>query len=97
MRGAAIVWGSVRKLSSATTVVLTGASSGIVHATALAAAREGVSLVLAARDADALGWVADSCKHLGARATVVPTDVTDPEQVRALAVRAIETCGSIDV
>jgi len=85
------------KLSSATTVVLTGASSGIGHATALAFAREGVNLVLAARDADALGWVADTCRHLGARATAVPTDVTDPEQVRALALRAIETFGNIDV
>ncbi|ARP86043.1 SDR family oxidoreductase [Bordetella genomosp. 9] len=79
------------------TVVLTGASSGIGRATALAFAREGASLVLAARDRDALESVAQSCQRAGASALAVPTDVTEPDQMLALADSAIETFGGIDV
>jgi len=78
-------------------VVLTGASSGIGHATALALAREGAHLVLAARGAEALGKVAAECELLDAQALAVPTDVTDAQAVRALADAAIARFGRIDV
>jgi len=78
-------------------IVITGASSGIGRATAHAFAREGVSLVLAARSAETLESVVSECKALGARAFAVPTDVTDAEAVQALARTAISRLGHIDV
>ncbi|PWC52761.1 SDR family oxidoreductase [Azospirillum sp. TSO22-1] len=78
-------------------VVVTGASSGIGRATALAFARQGATVVLAARRDAALHTAAEECLDVGGRAMVVPTDVTDQEQVNHLVRRAIEAFGGIDV
>jgi short-subunit dehydrogenase len=80
-----------------TRVVITGASSGIGRATALALAREGASIVLAARREDVLRDVAAECETLGGRAIAVGTDVTDAEAVKHLAQQAEQTFGGIDV
>jgi short-subunit dehydrogenase len=59
------------------TIVITGASSGIGAATALACARAGMNVVLNARRADKLGAVADSVQQAGVEAESVVGDVTD--------------------
>lgn len=78
-------------------VVITGASSGIGRAAALAFAACGTSVALAARSEESLREVADECEAAGGRALVVPTDVTDEEAVRELARRTAEGFGRIDV
>ena len=78
-------------------VVITGASSGIGKATALAFAKKGASVVVAARREAPLHETARECEQLGARAIAVPTDMTDFQAVQHLADRALETFGRIDV
>lgn len=77
-------------------VVITGASSGIGRATALEFARAKASLVLASRNESALNEVATECQKLGSQTLVVPTDVSQRDEVERLADRAIERFGRID-
>ncbi|WP_431267448.1 SDR family NAD(P)-dependent oxidoreductase [Dankookia sp. P2] len=86
----------MRSLNNAV-VVITGASSGIGKATALAFARRGARLVLGARRAEPLEATAHECRQLGAAALAVPTDVTDEVAVQALAQAAIDAHGVVDV
>ncbi|GGQ77380.1 SDR family NAD(P)-dependent oxidoreductase [Couchioplanes azureus] len=78
-------------------VLVTGASSGIGRATALAFAAEGARLVLASRSAEALAEVERDCRARGGQALVVPTDIADPEAVERLARLAVQRFGQIDV
>jgi short-subunit dehydrogenase len=78
-------------------VVITGASSGIGRATALAFAERGAVVVLAARREGPLHELASECERAGGRALAMPLDVTDEGAVQELARRAIETFGRIDV
>jgi len=78
-------------------VLVTGASRGIGRAVALAFAREGARLVLAARSAEHLTQVEKEVRQLGSAAVSVPTDVTDHDAVTALVDTAITRFGRIDV
>jgi short-subunit dehydrogenase len=78
-------------------VVITGASSGIGRATALAFAKRGDHVVLAARDAETLAPIDKECEAEGALALAVATDVTDEQAVRTLAETAIAHFGRVDV
>jgi short-subunit dehydrogenase len=78
-------------------VVITGASSGIGRACALAFADAGCRLVLAARRVDALEETAGLCRERGADAHVVPTDVTVETDLERLRDETIGRFGRIDV
>ena len=78
-------------------VVITGASSGFRRAAALAFARAGASVSLAARGREALEDTAHACRQVGADALVVTADVGDAEAVDQLANRTVERFGRIDV
>lgn len=64
--------------------LVTGASSGIGRAIALALAREGTGLVLADRDAEPLRSTADAARSHGVEAAAVICDLTEPGQISAL-------------
>ena len=83
--------------------IVTGASSGIGRATALAYASRGYAVVLAARREDKLNDVAKLARQLsppgsGAnQAIAIATDVAQPSQVHALVARTVEEFGRVDV
>ncbi|HVB38754.1 MAG TPA: SDR family oxidoreductase [Vicinamibacterales bacterium] len=76
---------------------MTGASAGIGRATALALARGGAVVVLAARRLDRLQALADTITAAGGRALAVRTDVAVEDDVRALVGRAVAEYGRLDV
>ena len=78
-------------------VVITGASSGIGAATAVAFAAAGARVVLGARGREGLDDVASRCAAAGGSAIVRPVDCTDAGAVAAFAAEARELLGGIDV
>ena len=79
------------------TAIVTGAGSGIGRAAALALLGEGYSVVLAGRRPEALAETATLAATNRARALAVPTDVTDPESVRALFETTKQAFGRLDL
>jgi short-subunit dehydrogenase len=74
-------------------VLVTGASSGIGRALALAWARRGARLVLSARSPGPLAEVADAVRAAGGEALAVPSDVTDDASRRELVRQALAAYG----
>lgn len=85
------------RTSAPKVAIVTGASSGIGKAAAIAFAKAGYSLVLAARREKALQLTANACQELGASALSVPTDVSDPKAVEKLHQEAVATYGGYEV
>jgi NAD(P)-dependent dehydrogenase (short-subunit alcohol dehydrogenase family) len=76
--------------------IVTGASAGIGHATALAFGREGASVIVADVDARRGEQTADEIRALGADALFVRTDISSADDVAALVDRAVERFGRLD-
>lgn len=76
-------------------IAITGASSGIGAATALACARAGMPVVLGARRLDRLERVAEQVRAIGGKAVCVELDVRDAAACTAFLDRAYETYGSL--
>jgi uncharacterized protein len=74
-------------------VVVTGASSGIGEATAVAFAKRGARIVLAARRLERLESLAARIGRAGGEALAIRVDVTEPSQLEGLARLVRETFG----
>ena len=79
-----------------TVALVTGASSGIGEATALALAASGASVALAARRVDRLDELAAKIRAEGGRALVIQADVTDEAQARGAVERTVAELGRLD-
>ncbi len=77
--------------------IITGASRGIGRAITMRLAEAGVTTVLAARSEQALQEVAQRVHTSGGTTLVVPTDVTEDQQLTALVDRTLTLYGRIDV
>lgn len=77
--------------------VVTGAASGIGFAMSERFAGEGMKVVMADIEPEALAIAEQNLREQGADVLAVPTDVTKPEQVEALAERAEQAFGAAHV
>ncbi len=77
-------------------VVVAGVGLGLGRSIALASAREGADVVLAARTAARLDDVAKEVAGLGRRALAVPTDLADAQAADHLAEAALDGFGRVD-
>ena len=85
------------KLEAGKVAVITGAASGIGFALAERFARDGLDVVLADIEEEALASAAARIGALGVTTLAVPTDVSDNKAVEALAGAAVERFGSVHV
>jgi 3-oxoacyl-[acyl-carrier protein] reductase len=77
--------------------LITGAGRGIGQAIALAYAKEGAKLALAARTRRDLEQTAQQAQALGASTCIVPVDVSDPTQVEDMVHHTVEQFATIDI
>ena len=82
---------------SGSTILITGASSGIGAAVARLAARRGARVLLLARTESALEQVAAGIRSAGGQASIYPVDLTDPAAVEAVATRILAEYGPPDI
>ena len=77
--------------------IITGAGRGIGQSIALAFAREGARLALAARTQAELEETASQVESLGGKALIGPTDVTDQGQVERLVAATLDAFSAVDI
>ena len=80
---------------SGRTIAITGASSGIGRATAIACANAGMNVIVAARREDELNRVVEDIRVAGGRAAYVVMDVSNPHDNARLIEAALDHFGSI--
>lgn len=86
-----------QELPPRSVAIVTGASSGIGAALALALAAEGHAVALASRSVDALQRVAEAVRAAGGAALVVACDVRERSSVQHLVDTVVATWGRIDI
>ncbi|MDQ4128554.1 MAG: SDR family oxidoreductase [Actinomycetota bacterium] len=79
------------------TALITGASSGLGRATAVALARGGANVALVARSEKELESVRQEVSEIGGRALVLPTDLSNGEETAAAVARTVGEFGRLDV
>lgn len=77
--------------------LVTGASSGIGEATAIALAALGAKVVLAARRQERLTKLAQHISESGGQAVTLVVDATDEAQVREMVQQTKAKCGRVDI
>lgn len=77
-------------------ILVTGASQGIGRGIALACARRGARVAVAARSADRLDRVVDEIERIGSEGLAIPTDVTVEAQVAQMVERTLARFGRLD-
>lgn len=77
--------------------IVTGASSGIGEATALALAVEGATVVIAARRSDRLQDLETRITGTGGKALSITADISDEAQVEALVNQTHAKFGRVDI
>ncbi|WP_217207481.1 SDR family NAD(P)-dependent oxidoreductase [Streptomyces sp. AC550_RSS872] len=80
-----------------TAALVTGASSGIGHATALELAGQGASVALVGRREDRLTGLAAQITDAGGKALVVPADITTAEAATEAVERTVDGLGRLDI
>ncbi len=80
------------------TAIITGASKGIGKAISLKFAANNINVILVARNKTQLKQVQDEIKETSqAKSLIVPTDVTNEEQVKVLVHKTIDQFGKVDI
>ena len=77
--------------------IVTGASSGIGRATALALAQRGAKVALAARRVALLEELAAQIRQAGGEALVLPTDVCEQNQIDTMVAQVLQRWGQVDI
>lgn len=78
------------------TILITGASSGVGYACALAFARHGWNVAATARNAERLAGLADAAQGLTGTILPIPADVTDADAMRAAVEQTLARFGRLD-
>jgi dehydrogenase/reductase SDR family member 7B len=79
------------------TIWITGASSGIGRALALACHQDGARVILSARRIEALEEIRRACGGAGDRVAVLPLDLSEPHDLTGKAEAALRQYGAIDM